>query len=104
MSYDIYIELDGKYIEDTWVNHTYNGSQVCKQIIGMTPLDFNDLPAYIVYKLAKKVANEMSKNKHKYAYIMIDFDGWGTIDSWVLFMKDIMRNCKKYQKGIVKVS
>lgn len=97
MSYDI-------TIGNVWINHTYNGSEVCKEIIGMTPQDFNDKPACIVYELAKMVYDELSKNRLKYIQRFLKYNNFGTVDSWIDFMHEIMIACKNNQLAFVYVS
>lgn len=97
MSYDI-------HIGNEWINHTYNGCEVCAEIINMTPSGFDGKPACIVYKLAKEVHDTLKNNKKKYAPRFKEYDNWGTVNSWIEFMADIMQACKINQTAIVEVS
>ena len=97
MSYDV-------VIGSTWINHTYNGSEVCRAIIGMTPQDFDGMFSAVVYKLAEEVRDTLLNNKEKYTSAFLKYNNWGTIDSWINFMNNIMLACKEYPNVIVTVS
>lgn len=96
MSYDINI---GTYL----INHTYNGCECCKDIIGITPRDFTGKKGSDVLLLATKVYNELKNNPKHYEHYMPDNE-CGTIKTWIKFMKEIIEACKKYPNEIVEVN
>ena len=97
MSYDIKIGNDSH-------NHTYNGSDVIKEIINMTPQDFDGKPACIVHELAKIVYDELSAHRDSYSQKFTKYNNWGTVDSWINFMQEIMESCERYKLAFVTVS
>jgi len=96
MSYDVVI---GK----NWVNHTYNGCEACKVIIGITPKDFDGLQASVVKLYALYVYNELKRNHKKYECYMPN-NGWGTIKTWINFMHKIVQYCEEEPDEIVSVN
>lgn len=96
MSYDVHI---GTYD----INHTYNGCECCKEIIGFTPNDFTGKKASDVLLLATKIRNELKTNPKYYEQYM-PLNKWGTIKTWVKFMDEIIKACKEYPNEIVEVN
>lgn len=95
MSYDIHIGED-------LINHTYNGCELCEEIIGFTPTGFDGMYAHDVEPLASKIYKELSEKGSKYEHYMPD-NKWGTLETWQEFMQEIIESCKKYPDEIVKV-
>ena len=95
MSYDIHIgSVD--------INHTYNGSGCCKEIIGFTPKEFDGRKASDVLLLAIKVRNELEANPEHYDHYMPN--NWGSVKSWIDFMDNIIKACEEYPNEIVEVN
>lgn len=95
MSYDVHIGLID-------INHTYNGAEACKEILGFTPNEFTGKRASDVILLATKVKNELQANPEYYEHYMPN--NWGSVKTWIDFMKDIIEACEKYPNEIVEVN
>lgn len=96
MSYDVMIGTES-------INHTYNGCECCKEILGFTPSDFTGKKASDVLLLALKVRNELRDNPEHYEHYMPE-NRWGSIKTWIEFMEDIIKACEKYPNEIVEVN
>ena len=94
MSYDVNI---GTYS----INHTYNGCEACKEILGFAPNDFGGRKASDVLLLAIKVRNELRANPEYYEHYMPN--DWGSVKTWIAFMEDIIKACEDYPDEIVEV-
>ena len=95
MSYDVHIGLIN-------INHTYNGCECCKEILGFTPSDFTGEKASDVLLLALKVRNELRDNQEHYEHYMPN--DWGSVKTWIAFMEEIIEACEKYPDEIVEVN
>ena len=108
MSYDISFKakLEGieqwVYVGDEWINHTSNTAAMIKDVCGSYPSSWNGKKSSELIPVLEKGASELALNGDKYRQFEAE-NGWGTVETTLEFLNNILKNCKNYPTSIVLV-
>ncbi|NCC06737.1 MAG: hypothetical protein EOM30_01515 [Clostridia bacterium] len=109
MSYDVSFKakLDGAeqwvYVGDDWINHTCNTSAMIKEVCGSYPSDWNGKSCEELIPVLDAGVTELMRYSQRYRQFEPS-NGWGTVETTIEFLSNILKNCKMYPTAVIEIN
>jgi len=108
MSYDVRLKakLEGcdswVHVGDGWINHTSNTSEMIKEVCGSRPSAWDGKRSADILPILKQGVERLKTHEEEYRCFQPE-NGWGTVETTIDFLSQIISNCEKYPTAIIEV-
>ena len=104
MSFIAKLEGAEQYVSvgDGWINHTSNTAAMIKEVCGSYPSMWNGKKCSEMIPMLESGISELEEHSEDYRQYEPG-SGWGTVESTISFLDNILKNCKLFPTAIIEV-